>query len=232
MDSRHSIKSFWNRAAQENPYYYVSSYGPYDADRDMDEFWASGRTIWNDVKRSINYSPSPTDTVVEIGCGVGRLTRAISPEVGRVVSFDISENMLDIARQANLSNVDFRLAEGFTLPSIPDTSIELTLAYCVFQHLPSEDALKTYLREMYRVLKPGGIMAFTLSGRDWTAWLMPLLRIKAFFRERFSKSGPKGLYAKEWVGIRPSPSTVARLSPVQVDSKSLGADRILYTGRR
>jgi len=232
MGSQRSIKSFWNRAAEENPYYYVSSYGSYDADRNMDEFWASGRAIWTDLKSSIGYSPAPGDTVVEIGCGVGRLTRAISPEVGRVISLDISENMLAIARQANLPNVDFRVAEGFTLPSVPDASVELVLAYCVFQHLPSEDALKSYLQEMHRVLRPGGVMAFTLSSRDWTTRLLPVLRIRAFFRERFAKGGPKGLYTKEWVGIRPSASTVASLSPIKLDSQSLGADRILYVGRR
>jgi len=43
MPLEQSIKSFWNRAADENPYWYVSSYGPYDADRSPEKFWASGR---------------------------------------------------------------------------------------------------------------------------------------------------------------------------------------------
>jgi len=43
MPSEQSIKSFWNRAADDNPYWYVSSYGPYDADRSPEKFWASGR---------------------------------------------------------------------------------------------------------------------------------------------------------------------------------------------
>ena len=98
------IKSFWNRAADDNPYWYVSSYGPYDADRSPEKFWASGRAIWNDIKRVTGYAPRTGDTVVEIGCGVGRLTRAIAPEVGRVIALDISERMLAIARQANLPN--------------------------------------------------------------------------------------------------------------------------------
>ena len=32
---------------------------------------------------------------MEIGCGVGRLTRAIAPEVGIVFAFDLSAEMLD-----------------------------------------------------------------------------------------------------------------------------------------
>jgi SAM-dependent methyltransferase len=231
MSSAKSIKSFWNRAADENPYWYVSSYGPYDAKRNLDEFWASGRTIWTDIKRVTGYTPRPDDMVVEIGCGVGRLTRAIAPEVGRVIALDISERMLAIARQANLPNADFRGVDGFALPGIPDKSVDLALGYCVFQHLPSHGALKSYLAEMHRVIKPGGMLAFTLVPRDWKAWLLPVLRIRAYLRERFSSGSPKGIYRKEWVGIRPSAGAVSCMSPIRLDGRTLGAGRIIYFGR-
>jgi ubiquinone/menaquinone biosynthesis C-methylase UbiE len=232
MPSKQSIRSFWNRAADENPYWYVSSYGAYDAARNLEEFWASGQAIWNDIKQVTGYAPGTGDTVVEIGCGVGRLTRAIAPEVGRVIALDISERMLALARQANLPNTDFRAAEGFTLPGLPDESADLALGYCVFQHLPSEAALKSYLAEMHRVTKPGGIIAFTLVPRDWTTWLLPAFRVRAYFRERFSTGGAKGVYRKEWVGIRPSASAVCGVSPIRLDHRALDAHRMLYFGRR
>lgn len=227
-----TIKSFWNRAAEQNPHWYVSSYGSYDAHRNLDEFWASGHTIWMDIKRVMGYTPGSGDTVVEIGCGIGRLTRAIAPEVGRVIAFDISENMLAIARQANLSNVEFRMAQGFSLPEVPDSSANLSLGYCVFQHLPSHTALKSYLAEMYRVTKTGGMIAFTLTPRDWRTWLMPALRARAYLREHFSSGGPKGVYRKEWVGIRPSASAVSDISPIRLQRRALDAGRILYFGMR
>lgn len=230
MPSEQSIRSFWDQAAGENPYWYVSSYGSYGGERNLEEFWASGRAIWDDIKRLANYAPGTDDTVVEIGCGVGRLTRAIAPEVGRVIALDISEKMLAIARQANLPNVDFRAAEGFTLPGVPDNSVDLALGYCVFQHLPSLAALKSYLSEMHRVAKPGRTLAFTLSRRDWRVWLLPCLRVRAYLRERFSRGGPKGVYRKEWVGIRPSASAVRHLSPIPLQQRMLDANRILYFG--
>jgi SAM-dependent methyltransferase len=231
MSSEQSIKSFWNRAADDNPYWYVSSYGPYDTNRNLDEFWAIGHTIWTDIKRVTGYTPSPDDTVVEIGCGVGRLTRAIAPEVGRVIAFDISERMLTIARQANLPNADFRSVDGFALPDVPERSVELALGYCVFQHLPSLAALKSYIAEMHRVTRPGGMIAFTLVPRDWKTWLLPILRIRAYLRERLSSGGPKGIYRKEWVGIRPSSAAVSGISPIRLDRRTLGVDRMLYFGR-
>ncbi|MGC1108097.1 MAG: class I SAM-dependent methyltransferase [Candidatus Acidiferrales bacterium] len=232
MSSASRSKSFWNRAADENPYWYVSSYGPYDANRNLDEFWASGHKIWADIKQETGYTSGPGDTVVEIGCGVGRLTRAIAPEVGRVIALDISDRMLAIARQANLPNADFRGVDGFTLPGVPDSSVDLALGYCVFQHLPSHAALKSYLEEMHRVVKPGGMIAFTLVSLDLTTWLLPVLRVRAYLRERFSSGGPKGVYRKEWVGIRPSAAAIFGMSPIRLDRHTLGGGRILYFGRR
>jgi len=176
MPTEKTIKSFWNRAADQSPHWYVSSYGSYDAQRDLGEFWASGRTIWTDIKRVTGYTPASADRVVEIGCGIGRLTRVIAPEVGQVIALDISEKMLAIARQANLPNVEFRTAQGFVLSGIPDSSVNFSLSYCVFQHLPSHTALKSYLAEMHRVTKAGGMIAFTLTPRNWRTWLLPALR--------------------------------------------------------
>jgi SAM-dependent methyltransferase len=232
MPTEKSIKSFWNQAAEDNPHWYISSYGDYDPNRNPEEFWASGRAIWADLKRATACTPARDGVVVEIGCGIGRLTRAIAPEVGRVIALDISENMLAIARRADLPNVEFRTVQGFALPGIADDSIDFSLAYCVFQHLPSADALKSYLEEMHRVTKPGGMMAFTLSPRDWSAWLLPALRVRAYLRERFSSGGPKGVYRKEWVGIRPSASAVSSASPVGLQSHRLDAGRILYFARK
>jgi ubiquinone/menaquinone biosynthesis C-methylase UbiE len=230
MTNEKSIKSFWEEAAKNNPHWYISSCGDYNATRDLDKFWESGRAIWADIKAATAFTPTPTATVVEIGCGIGRLTRAIAPEVGRVIALDISEKMLEMARSGNLPNVDFRAAQGFALTGIPDDSVDLCLAYCVFQHLPSHEALKSYLAEMARVTKPGSLVAFTLSPRDWSAWMLPIFRAKAFFREHLSKNGPKGTYRKEWIGIRPSPAVVADISPIKLQRRELGSGRTLYYG--
>jgi ubiquinone/menaquinone biosynthesis C-methylase UbiE len=112
-----SMRSFWNQKAKENAYWFVSSYGDYSTTRNLEEFWASGKTIWKDLKNVIEYEPTGHDLVVEIGCGVGRLTRAISPEVGSVLAIDISDEMLNIAKQAELPNVTLQRGDGFTLPA-------------------------------------------------------------------------------------------------------------------
>src|ERR1700675_2094326 len=101
MANLESSQRFWQKKATENPYWYVSSYGPYH-NRNLAEFWASGSSIWQYIKTQLGYQPKPTDCVVEIGCGVGRLSRAMSKEVGQIEAFDISRQMLEIAGQADL----------------------------------------------------------------------------------------------------------------------------------
>lgn len=221
---------FWNEKASENPYWYVSSSGPYHG-RDLTDFWASGLRIWNDVKSTVGYSPLGTHVVVEIGCGVGRLTRAISPEVGRVEAFDISEQMLNIAQQANLANVEFHRTEGASLTDIAVNAADFVLAYCVFQHLPSREVLQSYLREMLRVAKPGALIAFTMEPRTIKDWLLPVFRVRRRLMEVFRSDEATGLYRAEWVGIRLSENTVQRLSPIRLSCTMLHGDKWLFYGQ-
>jgi SAM-dependent methyltransferase len=55
--------------------------------------------------------------VLEIGCGVGRMTRVLPARSARVVGLDVSDRMLEIARQQNpgISYVEWRLGDGSSL---------------------------------------------------------------------------------------------------------------------
>jgi ubiquinone/menaquinone biosynthesis C-methylase UbiE len=146
-------RTLWEKKQKQNAYWYVSSYGPYDADRNLEEFWASGTRIWGDLKGAIGYRPCNTDRVVDIGCGVGRLTRAIAKDVISIDAFDISDEMLSLAQERGPTSVSFRLAEGFSLKPLEDHCAGLVLGYCVFQHLPHLDAVDVYMKEMVQVSK-------------------------------------------------------------------------------
>lgn len=228
--SRVANKDFWNRKARENPLWYVSSFGPYQG-RDEQEFWRSGQTIWNEIKQAIGYDPDPSHTVIEIGCGVGRLTRAISPEVVKVFAQDISEEMLEIAKSHRLTNVTFVCTGGADLASIESGCADLVLAYCVFQHLPSLAALDQYLREMVRAAKRDAMIAFTLAPRTWRVTLLPLLRARRRALEVLTDSGPRELWRKEWVGIRPSVRKVLAMSAFPLKVTNLAGERMLFHGR-
>ena len=203
MSGLEASRQFWDEKARENPYWYVSSAGPYDG-RDLADFWASGLKIWNDLKSASGYQPERADNVVEIGCGVGRLTRAIAPEVRSILAFDLSAEMLAIARSSvEASNVSFHRAETPALPEIADGSADAFVVYLRrFQHLPNLDMLQAYLNTAARVLKPGGKLIFTMTPRTWRDSIAFALRTRRWLVERRSSQGPRGLYRNKWYGIR------------------------------
>jgi len=146
MASIESSRNFWDEKAKENPIWYLSSYGPYYG-RDEADFWRSGFSIWEQMKRQIGYEPKSEDIVVEIGSGVGRLSRVISSEVGTLYGTDISAEMLELAKAHNLPNVLFSIGDGSSLQQFGSGSADLVLAYCVFQLLPSIRILRGTCRK-------------------------------------------------------------------------------------
>jgi ubiquinone/menaquinone biosynthesis C-methylase UbiE len=232
MNGLEASRQFWDEKARENPYWYVSSAGPYEG-RNLVEFWASGPKIWNDLKSASGYEPKRTDVVVEIGCGVGRLTRAIAPEVGKVLAFDLSAEMLAIARKSvEADNASFARAETPALAEIADGSADAFVAYCVFQHLPDLDVLRAYLNTAARVLKPGGRLIFTMTPRTWRDSIAFALRMRRWIVERRTADGPRGLYRNEWYGIRPTIQEIERLSPIKTKHALLHGDKWLFFGTR
>ncbi len=222
-----SSRDFWNEKARENALWYVSSYGPYEG-RDEADFWRSGFAIWNDLKMRIGYTSQPSHVVVEVGCGVGRLSQAISPEVGTLVATDISSEMVNRASKLGLGNARFSVGDGFSLRQFGDGSADLVLAYCVFQHLPTKNILAGYVSEMCRVAVPQGMLAFTIVPRDWRVVLEPVAAIK----NRFRRQGPKGIHKKEWRGIRPTKNEVQDLCPIPLKFDDMGGERWLFYGTK
>jgi ubiquinone/menaquinone biosynthesis C-methylase UbiE len=87
---------------------------------------------------------------------VGRLTRAIAPELGKILAFELTAEMLAIAHSSiEADNASFHRAETPALPEIVDGLIDAFVAYCVLQHSPDLGVLRTYLNTAARMLKPG-----------------------------------------------------------------------------
>jgi len=99
----------------------------------------------------------PADTVLDLGCGIGRVTRYVAPLCREIWAVDVSETMLRFARQrlAELPNVHFVLGRGTALPEIETGSIGFAYSLLTLQHVEREHAFKL-LREVRRVVRDGG----------------------------------------------------------------------------
>jgi SAM-dependent methyltransferase len=97
------------------------------------------------------------DVILEIGCGIGRVGQALAPHCKQWIGSDVSPNMLKHAQQrlAMFDNVKLIEISGYDLQPIPDVSIDVVYCTVVFMHLDEWDR-HNYVREAYRVLRPGG----------------------------------------------------------------------------
>ncbi|MBL7813161.1 MAG: methyltransferase domain-containing protein [Bacteroidetes bacterium] len=111
---------------------------------------------------------SGAENILEIACGTGRVTRHLAaglPAQGRITATDISEPMLQVGRNALPdARISWLVARAEALPFADDS---FDAVVCQFGLMFFEDR-KTALHEMWRVLKPGGILCFnTWNRRDY-----------------------------------------------------------------
>ena len=107
--------------------------------------------------------------VLDFGCGFGWLSRCLAMMGGDMVAVDISAKALQLGREwlardplANELRIDFRLFDGELLP-LEDASVDRIVSFDAFHHVLDQAAT---LREMGRVLRPGGCVAFHEPGPD------------------------------------------------------------------
>jgi len=155
---------YWDERARENALFFVDNEVGYD-DPDTEAFWRRGEEVVDLMLGMADLEVGPSDAVLDIGCGVGRLTRALAQRAGRVYGLDVSREMLRLAEQHNpdVANVEWVHGDGAGLAGIGDDSVDGCFSHVVFQHVPDPEITLTYVREMGRVLRPGGWALFQVS---------------------------------------------------------------------
>lgn len=97
--------------------------------------------------------------VLELGCGTGYFTKEIIKTGAKVTAIDISPDLLAVARkEVGAPNVVFMEENAYRM-TFPDNHFDYIIGSSVLHHLDIPKALS----EMFRVLKPGGRIAFTPS---------------------------------------------------------------------
>jgi SAM-dependent methyltransferase len=155
---------YWDERARENALYFVDNEVGYD-DPDTEAFWRRGEEVVALMLDMSGLEIDPGETVLDVGCGVGRLTRALAARAKHVYGLDVSREMLRLAEQHNpgLENVEWLHGDGAGLGALPDASVDGCLSHVVFQHIPDPEITLNYVREMGRVLRPGGWALFQVS---------------------------------------------------------------------
>ncbi len=157
------IRRFWNERAREDAFYFVDTRQTY-RDPDPQRFWESADLV-DYVLDGLGVKLRPTDTVLEIGCGIGRITRGLAERAAEVIALDVSDEMLSQAQALNphLQHVRWVLGDGTSLQGVPDGSVDACVSVVVLQHVPDPAITLGYVREVGRVLAPGGWAALQVS---------------------------------------------------------------------
>ena len=195
------MREYWDERADEDAFYFVDSRGPYRGS-DRERFWAGGPADLDAILGRLDVGISPRDDVVEIGCGVGRLTRPLAARGGTVRALDVSGRMLELARRHNpeLANVTWVLGDGTSLAAVADASADICFSHVVFQHIPDPQVTLGYVREMGRVLRPGGWAAFQISNQPAVHRPRPLAARLGSLPARILRRGPRGQGHPAWLG--------------------------------
>lgn len=180
------MRADWDDRARQNARYFVNTA---KTDWTDEEFFQSGECtvkeeILTDMQNICQGKDPRQMRVLEIGCGAGRVTRALARVFGEVHGVDVSGEMVRQARQSlaaypnahiyRNNGTDLTVLEGFpgrlrqwgVPPRLLPTPAPFDFAFStiVFQHIPSREIIENYVREVHRLLRPGALFKFQVQG--------------------------------------------------------------------
>lgn len=165
LQNRRDTDKDWQRIAEEDPFWGVLSQDDFRKDvmdeSRLDQFMASGISYVDNllsfIRKYFSAEFSPT-RILDVGCGVGRLTIPLSKWAKELVGVDIAPAMLELcAKHAKLAGIDnLTLCESDDTLSRVTGTFDLVNTYIVLQHIPPERGYRL-IQAMLDRLNIGGI---------------------------------------------------------------------------
>jgi SAM-dependent methyltransferase len=167
-----ALRRHWERLGRHDPFWAVLT----DPDKrgggwDVSEFFRSGvEEIDSALARASALGVLVARRrALDFGCGAGRLTQALAPHFARCDGVDISASMLRLAREHNRypDRCTYHLNAAPDLALFEDESFDFVYSTLVLQHMEPRYSTH-YMRELVRVLAPGGLLVFQLPSQRST----------------------------------------------------------------
>jgi SAM-dependent methyltransferase len=162
------MRDDWDGRARQDARHFVADGR---TDWTEEEFYASGdQTVAEDILTDMTNICQGLDPkqmrVLELGCGAGRVTRALARVFGEVHGVDVSPEMIRRARSALAAfpNAFLHQTDGATLAVPGDLTFDFAYSCCVFHHISSYQVIHSLTREVGRRLRPGALFKFEVQG--------------------------------------------------------------------
>lgn len=135
-----------------------------------------------------NLHPEPNETILDFGCGVGRIAKKLSPLSKKIVGVDSNAAMIETAKQKfAASNIEYYLLHDFKIPT-EISQFDAAFSHWVFQHINDEESV-LWLNELKRTLKPTGkILLFEQVKNETRESDKHLFRSTAHYNNLFEKA--------------------------------------------
>ncbi len=148
------------------------------SDEDVARYWDDNAAWWAEQVRSRmdiarEYHNNPAflaflgdlggRQVLDAGCGEGYNTRILARRGARMTGIDISERMVELARaeeDREPLGIRYARASYSDLGVFPDASFDAVVSFMALMDGPRFDVA---MRESFRVLRPGGMLAFSIT---------------------------------------------------------------------
>lgn len=167
-DLTRKMRRDWDRRARTDAMHFVNTAR---SGWDEKDFFATGEEnvrdhILNDMDAVCQGRDPTRMRVLEIGCGVGRMTRALAATFGEVHAVDVSDEMVRRAKQflRNTPNAHVYHNSGKDLRVLGDLDFDFAYSFIVFQHIPSRTVINNYIAAVSQCLRRGSIFKFQVQG--------------------------------------------------------------------
>ena len=195
--------------------------------------WEENSEVWTrlaragyDVARDCLNTPAFLEMLPEVdglsgldvGCGEGHNTRVVAARGARMVGIDISENFVRHAREEEARRplgIRYTRASAAELP-FGDGLFDFAVAFMSLMDVPE---VETVLAEVYRVLRPGGFLQFSIEHPCFTTPHRRTLRDehgRAYAREVGDYFREKSGEVQEWVFSSVPPEEREKIRPFRV----------------
>jgi SAM-dependent methyltransferase len=166
--AKDAMRRDWDERARRDAFLYIASWRK---DWDENSFFESGEQDYlrlvQPVLDKLHFDPT-TKTMAELGCGAGRMTRSFATHFAAVYAIDISSEMQSRGKRylSSFQNIHWILSEGESLSGVESASVDFVFSYLVLQHMPEKQFVFNSIRELMRILRPGGAFLFQFNGFD------------------------------------------------------------------
>ena len=212
------MRADWDRRVRHDYRFWMS-----DGHQSDDAMWASGERDLAILKRDI--PECENKTLLEIGCGVGRILKAAAASFRAVIGVDVSQQAISQAKKLlnHISNIRLEVGNGIDLAAIETGSVDVVVSFAALTSMPTP-VIANYLLEIRRILKPDGYCRLQVYlGNPQPVAISNTLHLRSYSHQNFER-------AVQAAGMSLSDSSILEL-PFEVSFKDLGFEALIVTLR-